>query len=41
MNNIDNLQKVFKTENDFDLPKSNNNKFSTPFNKHNLCHKYI
>ena len=40
MNNIDNLQKVFKTENDmYDIPKSSNN-YSYGFNKH-LYHKYI
>ena len=42
MNNIDNLQKVFKTENyNYDLPKTNKNKYSSSLNKPRLYHKYI
>lgn len=42
MNNIDDLQKVFKTENfNYDLPKTNKNKYSSSLNKRRLYHKYI
>jgi len=41
MNNIDNLQNVFKTDNDFDLYKTTSNNYSSSFSKPHKYHKYI
>ena len=42
MNNIDNLQKVFKTENyEYDIPKVTSNNYSKSLKKPYLYHKYI
>lgn len=42
MKNIDNLQKVFKTDNNYDIPKTTNRKnYVTSLNRPRLYHKYI